>query len=263
MKSLLIKPGPAILLLAILFTNIPLASGPASRTVCKKSELFTARNIVAWSAPSVGRGFFYKSGLAIDADGAARAYHPNDRRGLDSLAHAGHRGNWWALVTDNEKTSGTPVVQGAADPAPGFYVSTTALYDRGNPNPRDPHRYVDAASIPYVVLHPKALRYARLGDFATVVNVHNEKVSAAIVADVSAPNLPVGEGSMALAEALGIDSSPRHGGQDGNVVYVIYPGSGNGRPRKLEEILANSKQLFAAWGGTDGLKACWASESLR
>jgi hypothetical protein len=39
------------------------------------------------------------------------------------LAHAGHRGNWWALVTNNEKVSGTPVVQGAADPAPGYYVS--------------------------------------------------------------------------------------------------------------------------------------------
>jgi hypothetical protein len=26
----------------------------------------TTRNIVAWSAPSVGGGFFYKSGLAID-----------------------------------------------------------------------------------------------------------------------------------------------------------------------------------------------------
>jgi hypothetical protein len=260
MKSPFTKCGPTILMLAILFPNIQVASGPASHIICKKSKLFTAQRIVAWSAPSVGRGFFYKSGLAIDADGAARAYHPNDRLGLDSLAHAGHRGNWWALVTDNDKTTGTPVVQGASDPAPGYYVSTTALYDRGNPNPRDPHRYVDAVNIPYVVLHPKALRYAQLGDFATVVNLRNGKASAAIVADESAPNLPVGEGSIALAEALGIDSSPRHGGQDGDVVYVIYPGSGNGRPRKLEEILANSNRLFEAWGGLERLNACLASE---
>jgi hypothetical protein len=246
--------------LAILFPTIEIASGPASRTICKKTKLFTAQNIVAWSAPPAGGGFFYKSGLAIDADGAPRAYHPNDRLGLDSLAHAGHRGNWWALVTDNEKKSGSPVVQGTADPAPGFYVSTTALYDRANPNPRDPHRFVDAAIIPYVVLHPNALSYAQLGDFATVVNVHNGKVSAAIVADESAPNLPVGEGSISLAEALGIDSSPRHGGQDGDVVYLIYPGSGNGRPRKLEEILAKGNQLFEAWGGLDRLHACLASE---
>jgi hypothetical protein len=260
MKNSFTKCGPAILLLAALFPNIQAASGPASHTICKKSKLFTAQSIVAWSAPAAGHGFFYKSGLAIDADGAARAYHPNDRLGLDSLAHAGHRGNWWALVTDNEKTSGTPVVQGPSDPAPGYYVSTTALYDRANPNPRDPHRYVDAANIPYIVLHPKALRYAQLGDFATVVNLHNGKVSAAIVADESAPNLRVGEGSIALAEVLGVDSSPRHGGQDGDVVYIIYPASGNGRPRKLEEILANSNQLFEAWGGLDRMNACLASE---
>jgi hypothetical protein len=260
MKSPFTKSGSAILLLATWFPNTQVASGPASHNICKKSKLFTAQSIVAWSAPSVGRGFFYKSGLAIDADGAARAYHPNDRLGLDSLAHAGHRGNWWALVTDNERTSGTPVLQGASDPAPGYYVSTTALYDRANPNPRDPHRYVDAANIPYVVLHPKALRFAQLGDFATSVNLHNGKVSAAIVADESAPNLPVGEGSIALAKALGIDSSPRHGGQDGDVVYVIYPGSGNGRPRKLEEILASSNRLFKAWGGIERLNACLASE---
>jgi hypothetical protein len=107
---------------------------------------------------------------------------------------------------------------------------------------------------------PQALRYARLGDFATVVNLRNRKVSAAIVADESAPNLPVGEGSIALAEVLAIDSSPRHGGQDGNVVYVIYPGSGNGRPRKLDEILANSNRLFEAWFGLNRLSACLADE---
>jgi hypothetical protein len=248
-----------ILTLATLIPNFQIAPDIASRTLCTKSKLFRAQNTVAWSDPSVSRVFFYESGLAIDADGSPRAYHPTDRLGLDSLSHAGHRGNWWALVTDNEKTSGTPVVQGATDPAPGYFVSTTALYDRTNTNPRDPRRYVDAENIPYVVLHPKALHYARLGDFATVMNLKNRKVSVAIVADESAPNLPVGEGSIALAEALAIDSSPRHGGQDGNVVFVIYPGSGNGKPRKLQDILASSNRLFEAWGGINRLEACLVS----
>jgi Fungal chitosanase of glycosyl hydrolase group 75 len=254
------KSGLAILLLAILLPNISRAPTPSSHTTCEKSKLFTARNIIAWSTTSRARGFFYKSGMAIDADGAFRAYHPNDRLGLDSLAHAGHRGNWWALVTDNGKTNGHPVIQGQSDPAPGYYVSTTALYDPDNHNPRDPHRYVDAGKVPYVVLHPKALKHARLGDFATVVNFQNGKISPAIVADESAPNLPVGEGSIALAEALGIDSSPRNGGKDGAVAYLIYPGSGNGRPRPLQVIVANSKQLFEAWGGMDRLNACLAGE---
>ena len=179
-----------------------------SRCLCEARAISGAAHF-AWSDDSVAGAFFYESGFAIDADGSPRAYHPTDRLGLDSLSHAGHRGNWWALVTDSKTKNGTPVLQGAADPAPGYFVSTTALFDRTNTNPRDPRRYVDAEKIPYVVLHPKALRYARLGDFATVLNLKNRKVSAAIVADESAANLPVGEGSIALAEALGIDSSPQ------------------------------------------------------
>jgi hypothetical protein len=250
----------AILLIAIWVPKVSEASELGSRATCEKRKLFTAHNIVAWSSRSDIRAFFYKSGLAVDADGAFRAYHPNDRLGLDSLSHAGHRGNWWALVTDNEKTSGRPVVQRKSDPAPGFYVSTTSLYDPDNPNPRDPHRYVDAANIPYVALHPKALSHARLGDFATVVNLQTGKISPAIVADESAPSLPVGEGSIALAKALGIDSSPRNGGKSGAVAYLIYSGSGNGRPRLRREIVANSNRLFEAWGGLDRLRACFADE---
>src|SRR5262245_50331332 len=65
---------------------------------------------------------FYAGGMMIDADGAYRAYHPANK-GLDFLANGGKPGNWWALVTENGKPSGTPVVQGPADPAPGFYIS--------------------------------------------------------------------------------------------------------------------------------------------
>jgi Fungal chitosanase of glycosyl hydrolase group 75 len=249
-----------ILLLWTFPLGVPQTSRPASRNTCEKTKLFTAHHVVAWSFVSSPPAFFYKSGLAIDADGAFRAYHPNDQLGLDSLSHAGHEGNWWALVTDNEKPSGHPVVQLESDPAPGFYVSTTALYDPDNPNPRDPHRYVDAARIPYLVLHPKALNHARLGDFATVVNLQNGRVSGAIVADESAPNLPVGEGSIALAQALGVDASPRTGGKDGDIVYLVFPDSGNGKPRELEEIVVNATRLFDVWGGLGRLNACVAHE---
>ena len=254
------KIGTLILLLSCVAPIASAQSSPGPRASCEKSKLFEAQNVVFWSTPSRAPGFFYKSGLAVDADGAFRAYHPDDHLGLDSLAHAGHPGNWWALVTDNGKTSGRPIVQTKSDPAPGYYVSTTALYNPGNPNPRDPHRYVDAAKIPYVVLHPSALNHARLGDFATVVNLQNGKISPAIVADESAPGLPIGEGSIALAKALGISASPRAGGKDGAVAYLIYSGSGNGRPRSLQEIVANSKRLFKAWGRLDTLKACLADE---
>jgi hypothetical protein len=236
------------------------AAAPSSHNPCNKNKLFQVQGVAAWSTSSTAPGFFYESGLAVDADGAYRAYHPVDQLGLDSLAHAGRPGNWWALVTDNGKSDGRPLVQGIRDPAPGYFVSMTALNDSRDPNLRNPHRYVDALKFPYVVLHPKALEYARLGDFATVVNLRNGRFSPALVADISAPDLPVGEGSIALAEALDIDPSPRHGGTDGGVLYLIHSGSGNGRPRSLQETVLRSRQLLEDWGGLKKLRACSAGD---
>ena len=192
----------------------------------------------------------------MDADGAPRAYHPDNALGLDSIEHAGRRGDWWALATDTGKSNGRPVVQGKNDPAPGYYVSMTALFDPSKPDERNPRRFVDAATIPYVVLPPVGLEHADLGDFATVVNLQNGKVAGAIVADESAPDLKMGEGSIALARALGIDSDPRTGGISKGVAYVIYPGSGNGKPRHLKDISSHSRWRFQKWGGVKRLNSC-------
>jgi hypothetical protein len=198
----------------------------------------------------------FQAGLAVDADGAYRAYHPNNRLGLDSIEHAGHLGNWWALATDTGKPSGRPVVQGKNDPAPGYYVSMTSLYDTSIANEHDPRRFVDAGTVPYVVLPPEGFKHAKLGDFATVVNLQNGKVTGGIVADESAPELPMGEGSIALAVALGIDSNPRTGGIEEGVGYVIYPKSGNGKPRDSDEIVSTSQAYFQRWGGLQVLRGC-------
>lgn len=230
---------------------------PISPQRSRKVKLFRHHSTIAWSCGSSGvEAFVYEAGLAVDADGAFRAYHPNNRLGLDTIEHAGRPGNWWALATDTGEVSGRPVVQGKSDPAPGHYVSMTSLFDAANPNERDPHRYVDAASIPYVVLPPVGLEHAKLGDFATVVNLRNDKVAGAIVADESAPEVKMGEGSIALAVALGIDSNPRIGGIEHGVAYVIYPGSGNGKPRGLDEVVSTSRRYFQTWGGLQKLNGC-------
>ena len=210
-----------------------------------------------WSCRSSDvQGFVYQSGFQVDADGAYRAYNPNNRLGLDSIDHAGHPGDWWALATDTGDPSGRPVIQGKNDPAPGYYVSMTSLYDPGIEDEHNPKRFVDAARVPYVVLPPKGLKHARLGDFATVVNFENGKVAGAIVADESAPGLPMGEGSMALAKMLDIDPDPRTGGTDGGIAYVIYPGSGNTKPRAPAEIAKVSQAYFVRWGGLPELHSC-------
>jgi Glycosyl hydrolases family 18 len=71
-------------------------------------------------------GFFFQAGMAIDADGAPNAYHPQNK-GIDGLEHAGEPGNWWALVTDTGKPTGNPVIQKANDPYPGYYISSTVM----------------------------------------------------------------------------------------------------------------------------------------
>jgi hypothetical protein len=193
----------------------------------------------------------FESGMAIDADGALRAYHPDDT-GLDRLAHAGEPGNWWALATDDATPGGTPLVQGAGDPAPGYYVSTTSLYDPGRAH-ADPLRYVDSETIPYVALQAPFIESlgCRLGDLAWVERssldgtVHR---SAAIFADVAPPSAPLGEGSIALADRLGVPSDPRAGGTFRvSVKYVVFCGSGTPAwPRAIADIDAEAARLERA-----------------
>lgn len=246
------------LLSAVLIIAFPLLSQPAhgpERT--RRTRLFRHHGTNVWSCNSVDvPAFVFESGLAVDADGAYKAYHPNNSLGLNSIEHAGRPGDWWALATDTGKPSGHPVLQGKNDPAPSYYVSMTSLFDANIPNEHDPHRFVDAVTIPYVVLPPKGFKHAHLGDFATVINLHNGKSSGAIVADESAPELPMGEGSIALANALDIDSDPRTGGVEHGILYVIYEGSGNGKPRLRGEINSLSRQHFENWGGMVQAKRC-------
>jgi Fungal chitosanase of glycosyl hydrolase group 75 len=196
--------------------------------------------------------FFFTSGMTIDADGAPNAYHP-DNTGLDDLSNAGAPGNWEGLAKDD---NGDPFVQGPYDPFPGYFVSATALADRTRPV-SDPLRYVDASKIPYIVLPGGMARAlgARPGDFAFVLNQRNSKGSFAIFGDVG-PFDRIGEGSVALAENLGIRSDARNGGTRGRIQYLVFPGSGNRQPRTVEEISAEGERLLQRWGGSARLAAC-------
>lgn len=89
---------------------------------------------------------------------------------------------------------------------------------------------VNAETTKYFVLPlEKYQQYGvRLGDIAAVR--YGDSVRFAVFADVG-PHQKLGEGSMALAASLGINSNPRRGGtQRPEVEYIVFPGSGNGRP---------------------------------
>lgn len=159
--------------------------------------------------------------MTIDADGSPRAYGPRGTEPLDYLGNAGHPGNWWGLATDGH---GKPFVQGTGDPCPGYYVSTTA-YQRQAFGARNPRRYLDSETVPFIVV-PLALCQAVgpvvLGCRATVT--YREKTVEAMVGDIG-PATHLGEASIAVAKALGINADPKTGGS-ANIAfeYTIYPG---------------------------------------
>lgn len=168
----------------------------------------------------------YSAGLMIDADGDPRAYHPDGVSGLDSLSSAGYpRGGWRNILAVDQNDNA--YVQKYGDPAPGFFVSMTTY--RHKPNgmripQTDPRSWVDAGKVPYVVVPPQVrMLPAGIVLGCKVIVKYRDKVVQAVVADIG-PRTKIGEGSIALAKALGIKDSPRNGGlEDKGVLYYIYP----------------------------------------
>lgn len=170
-----------------------------------------------------GKKISYVAGLAIDGDGSPRCYGPNNS-GLDYTANGGKPGDWWGVVVDG---IGNPIIQGKNDPAPGMYISTTSLVLEGY-GPKDPRRYVNSETVPYVVV-PNSVRKAVpgkvLGCKVTVTNTKTGKSVEAVVADIG-PGNKIGEGSIALAKALGINENVRKGGTSDRIIkYEIFPGN--------------------------------------
>lgn len=207
-----------------------------------------ARQVPIWHFGD-SSAFFFAAGMTIDADGAPNAYNP-ENTGLDDLSNAGSPGHWDGVLQDDD---GNPLVQGPSDPFPGYYISCTALSDRTKP-PHDPARFVDASRIPYIVLPREVARQtgAWLGDLAVVMNARSGKYSYAIFADVGT----LGEGSIALADNLGIWSDARQGGRRGGIFYLVFPGSGNGQPRSVDEINSDAEKAFQEWGGEAQAGSC-------
>ena len=199
----------------------------------------------------------FRAKMAVDADGAPKAYNRDDTIALDFLANAGRPGNWWALVTG---PNGKPLVQTANDPAPGYYVSTTSLTNPSFPR-EEPAHYVDASTIPFIVL--PGGRYKnftsgkplRLGDLGVAYNRQNGQLCLAQFAETG-PADKIGEGSVALASALGINPSPKKGGiATRDIVYTVFASSGVGRGMSVAEITAAAEPIFEKWGGAARLKS--------
>ena len=85
------------------------------------------------------------------------------------------------------------------------------------------------------------------------MNFANGKVAYAIAAD-EGPENKLGEGSIALAKALGVNPSARTGGTGHGIGYCFFPGSGTHRPQPIENINQTGAELFSDFGGVEVLK---------
>ncbi len=168
------------------------------------------------SYASLDEPTMFLSGMAIDADGAPKAYN-KENTGLDNLENAYDSDSGEPVGVYYAPGATAPSVQQADDLAPGYYVSPTALNNKGFKDNQQ-RKYVDASAIPYIVLPKNDPSGAHKGDFATVYNPKNGKISHAIFGDIGNHR---GEGSIALAKRLGIDVNPRHGGSGNTKVFTI------------------------------------------
>jgi len=189
----------------------------------------------------------FTAGAQLDGDGAngqfgePPCYAPKSYAGktLDVLANAGGPGNWFGVVTDTGEEDGHPVVQGSGDPCPGAFVSATSLHlpgKDGKPLPRSsPFKYVDSATVPFVVVPPMIIRGVAgvvMGCRAVVTNTKNGKSVGAEVAD-GGPSNKLGEISLACAKAIGVPAGEgsthpaNSGGVDADshiIHYRLFPG---------------------------------------
>jgi hypothetical protein len=213
----------------------------------------------------------------VDADGAPDTYYsgdardgcPGEGRGRDCLASAGYPDeSWWneVLVRDPDDPD-QPYIQpeGAYQ---GYFVSMTSLRNPDYAGWTSPLSYVDAATIPYLVLPAPLYRsdgMGEMGDLGFAVDLDTGRSTPFVIAD-EGPVEPLGEASIALWRALGAnDPSPRTGAglPPGQVAYVVFPGSGEEAqldwPLEVAEVKEKAAELLDSFGGRGRLLAC-ASE---
>lgn len=232
----------------------------------------------------------FASQMQVNTDGAPDSYHPDDI-GITHICNGvsvGPNCTWkaaclpefrqakaekflgptkicfFAMATD---AHGVPVIQGSADPKPGYFVSTTALHQPGA-NVRTPHAQLDSNSVPFAVIpgtwQKSGQPGPRLGDVGVAWRRSTGKLAYFVVGDTG-PKNKLGEGSVALHQALGNDPfvmrygvrRARQGIGGRDVVYVLFPQSAQaGQTFDAPSIERMAADRFQAFGGVERLKEC-------
>ena len=178
---------------------------------------------------------------------------------------------WPADELRRSKISSQIIPFKAGKPCPlidGFMVSATALHKPAIQDVCDITNYVDALTVPALVLPGGANEFrsrgARVGDLVVAVTPGGADPVYAVVGDTGPPG-ELGEGSVALnGRLLGKTAAPtnykdvKRGWVVPHAIVLIFPSSRDAtRPyMTTARIDEAGKPRFEAWGGMPRLKAC-------
>jgi hypothetical protein len=248
--------------LAVVFASLFLRHAAADAAPCDAKDWIDYEGTSLMTVAD-GKAYFYVTKrMAIDADGASNAYHPEDK-GIDALGNAGYpKGDWKSVLVADPANKEKPYVQSSGEFA-GFFVAKTSLEDVTLPV-TEPKRYVDSRMIPYIVFPGAFIRLKGtgvLGDVALVRNLDTGAESPAIVADIGPKNAQLGEVSIRLAEKLGGSNiNPRNGAgmPKGRFLYVVFPRSTSAPPwpQTEESLKKKSQRLLSEIGGWQRVMPC-------
>lgn len=163
------------------------------------------------------------AGFAIDCDGSPRCYGPNDS-GLDYTANGGPADAPYGYELN--PITGKPFIQGFDAPTyseatRGMYVSATTYQRRDYP-PNDCRRYLNSEEVLFGVVPGHFRKHVKGIVIGCKMIVRYKGVEVVAVGGDVGPRW--GEGSIALANALGVPSNARHGGVGSGVEWRTYPG---------------------------------------
>jgi hypothetical protein len=205
---------------------------------------------------------YFTTKMSIDADGAPRAYYPGERYPANK-----HDCFDWLDNLNPADDHGIQGQDGAVGPASGFAISGTALTNTQFKF-NDTRCYVDASSIPYVVLTGASLPVPNglVLKKSCIVFVADTKTgiySGAIYADVGRA---VGEASLALALMLNINPFSKKyfpkvlgGTSDKRIFHLVFPETVVPAPWDVTSVQTQAKSCFDAWGGEQALRRLFPS----
>jgi hypothetical protein len=173
----------------------------------------------------------YTAAAAICADGAngqhgaPPAYRADDS-GSDLLANGGMKIAGGKVICAHEWARKVVLLGPDNEPRvfEGGTVASMTWYRIPGKHVDDPGAYVDAETVPYIVVPPMVVRktYGVVRGAKARATWNGRSVDC-VVAELG-PHDRIGELSIAAARELGIPASPRDGGLDGpEVEYELWP----------------------------------------